>query len=76
MINSKYRTFDEDSSSPFICEFNRLLSLSRAFITKHKANLAIWSAGFTVLFFFYHLFSDGDFSFFLVSALGEEDGEE
>lgn len=36
-----------------------------ALIVKHKANLTIWSACFAVIFFCYHLFSDGDFSFLL-----------
>jgi len=39
---------------------------SSAFMATHKSNIALWSAFVVVVFFCYHLFSDGDFSFLMV----------
>jgi len=38
---------------------------AKTFIEKNKTNLALWSGLIVLVFFSYHLFSDGDFSFLL-----------
>ncbi|RLN47559.1 hypothetical protein BBJ29_007244 [Phytophthora kernoviae] len=40
-------------------------SQGAAFLATHKSNIALWSGFIVVVFFCYHLFSDGDFSFLM-----------